>query len=315
MNCSQPVVSRKQVEGVLEKVADVYTDFLNFIDEELEQHPDADPIDRLVESLNEQGVRGWATLYVDPTNQIASLWLSVMPPKTFQDMIGAIGSMSPQQQTEWIQRLYSEDGQGIQSVMEMDENALRELWPSAVKGPVGRRWLPNRRNYLMASLFNTLAAMQTGKAMYQLVAEAQEGNDDSFFKAVQMDKTVLEFIPYFKQQCLLPLSKKGIAFFRRLHEHSSKPITITRLQYTKLWLVFDTLDNMNLLNQFEQDIKGFAELCQSIRVYGPHPDVEPVDLEDFKSRLKDFKRTRRHLLPRAPSSILVKDVSSSNSPP
>lgn len=315
MNDNQPVISRKQVEDALKQVADGYIEFLNIIDEELEQRPDDNPIDRLVEQLNEQGVRGWATLYVDPRNQIASLWLSFMPPETFRDMVGAINSMSADQQTEWIQRFYSEGGQAIQSVMEMDAVAIQKAWPGAVKSSTGSLWLPNRLNFLMASLFNTLAAMQTGKTMYQLVAEAQEGNDDSFFKAVQMDKTVLEYIPYFKEQCLLPLNKKGIAFFRRLHEHSSKSITITRLQYAKLWLVFDTLDNMNLLDQFEQDIKGFAELCQSIRVYGPHPDVEPVDLEDFKSRLKDFRRTHRRLLPSAPSSILVKEVSSANSPP
>jgi hypothetical protein len=315
MSNGQVAIPLLLIKNTLERVVAVYADLLNLIEDELETAPDNDPMARLVEMMREEGVEGWAQLYVDPANQLKSPWLAILPPDKINAMSSAIAAMSADEQSAWLGRIYNEGEQAILPLVEMDSVELQAHWPDVSANDVGRQWLQMRHGFVIAALFNNLAAMQTGKAIYQLVAEAMDGDDDSFVKAVQMDKTVLDFLPYFKQRTYRAAEKGEIAFLRRVHEPRNKPLTITRLQYTKLWLVFDTLDNMNLLDQFEQDMTAFAGLCQALRVYGPHPDVDEVDVEDFASRLKSYRQTHRQLVPRTKSSILVKDVSSSNSRP
>lgn len=304
------------VRDILRQTIDAYSELLSVIAEEAEKQPGSDPMEAVVRRLrDEEGIHGWAQLYSDPQNEFKTPWLGILPPDKFNAMQSAIAAMTPQQQTDWIDRFFNEGHEAIASVMEVELDELLEAWPDLTETAQGIQWLQARYHFVLATLFNILAAMQTGKTMYQLVAEAIEGNATSFVKAVQIDKTVLECIPYFVERKHRAADDGDIAFLRRLNEHRNKSLTATQVQYVRLWLVFDTLDRMNILDQFERDLQGFAQLCQSIRAYGPHPDIEPVDLEDFKSRLKDYKRTHRHLLPRAKSSVLVKDVSSSNSPP
>lgn len=310
------ILPLQYVWDILQQTIDGYSALLNLIAEEAEMQPGTDPMSKVVQRLrDEDGVHGWAQLYADPQNEFKAIWLGVLPPDRFNAMNAAVAAMSPEQQTAWLGRFFKEGHEAIASVMESDLEGLLDAWPDLVESPLGPQWIQARLHFVFATLFNVLAAMQTGKSMYQLVAEAMAGDDNSFVKAIQIDKTVLEHIPYFAERNRRAADEGDIAFLRRINEHRNKPLTITRIGYVRLWLAFDTLDRMNILDQFEQDMQGFAELCQSIRAYGPHADVEAVDLEDFKSRLKDYKRTRRHLIPRTRSSILVKDVSPSNSPP
>lgn len=315
MTNNQVSLSRQQIKTTLAALADVFSELINNIGEEIEQGAGADPVGLFVQCLHEDGTYGWAALYTDPQNEQKAAWLAALPPDKINAMVGAIAAMSPEQQTSWLDRLFTEGGKAIAPVVDAEADRILEIWPEVAESTLGIQWLTTRRCFVMATLFNGLAAMQTGKTMYQLVAEAVNGNDDSYLKAVQIDKTVLDVIPYFAERNRYAADIGDLPFLRRLQEHRNKPLTVTRLRYVKLWLVFDALDHMNVLEQFEEDLQGFAELCQSIRVYGPHPDVDAVDLEDFKSRLDDFKRTRHPRQPKPKSIIHVKDVSSANSPP
>lgn len=315
-HAGRAILPLQYVKDILQQTVDAYSELISLIAAEAEKHPGVDPMGAIVQRLrDEDGIYGWAQLYIDPQNEFKTLWLGVLSPDKFNAMQAAIAAMSPEQLTAWIDRFFNEGHEAIASVMNVDTEELLMAWPDVTDTPLGIQWLQTRFHFVLASLFNILAAMQTGKTMYQLVAEAIDGNDTSFLKAVQMDKTVLEYIPQFVERNHRAADEGNIAFLRRLNAHRNKPLTVTQIEYVRLWLVFDTLNRMNILDQFEQDMKGFAELCQSIRAYGPHPDIETVDIEDFESRLKAYKRTRRQLVPRTKSSILVKDVSSSNSLP
>ncbi len=312
---SQVTLSREHIKDALAALVSAFSGLINNIEEEVERGASNDPFGHLIQSLSEDGIYGWANLYTDPQNEQKVAWLAALPPDKINAMADAIAAMSPEQQADWLERIFTEGDNAITPVVNAEADEILEIWPEVVESTVGIQWLATRRSFVMATLFNGLAAMQTGKTMYQLVAEALRGDDGSYLKAVQIDKTVLEVIPYFAERNRHAADIGDLAFLRRLQEHRNKPLTVTRLQYVKLWLVFDALDHMNVLDQFEEDLQGFAELCQSIRVYGPHPEMDVVDLEDFKSRLRDFKRTRRQLLPKSKSIIRVKDVSSANSPP
>lgn len=315
MSNDKVIVIRQQIKDALRQAADAYTELINILEEKCEEAPNQDPMDILVRLVREEGVHDWAQLYQDPQNELKSIWLAVMPPSKLNAMQTAIAAMSREQESAWVNRIYTEGHEVIAPVVEGNAEYLLNIWPEVGNTPLDIKWLELRYGFVMAALINTLAAMHTGKTMYQLVAEAMAGDDDSFVKAIQMDKTVLEHIPYFVERNRRAADEGDIAFLRRINEHRNKPLTITQIAYVRLWLVFDQLDKMNLLGLFEQDMKAFAELCQSIRVYGPHPDVDSVDVEDFASRLKDYKRVRRDFMPKAESIFEVKDVSSPNSPP
>ena len=162
----------------------------------------------------------------------------------------------------------------------------------------------------MPIMFNYLAIMVHRKSMFQLVAEAINGDDESFLKAIQIDKTVLTAIPHFVERNLQAARDGDFAFQRRLNTYRNKPITVSRPQYPTLWLLFAAIQEMNLLEDFEGDKDSFFNLCEEVGAYGFNNGVE--DVQSFSRRLRDYKKDQSPLSPIHTVSLPVKDANSSN---
>lgn len=268
---------------------------------------------KLRQALLNLKVSGWANLYLDPRNELKAKLLMLMPPEEIKALAGELNSMSMEQQETWLADLIDDsttddEADEVKPLTQQEFDALSDAERMKVVGELQRFFA-----FCMPMLLNYLALMVHRKSLYQLVAEAIKGDDDSFLKAIQIDKTVLTTIPYFIERNRLAADDGNFPFQRQINTYRNKPIFVSRTQYPLLWLVFAILDDANLLSEFEKDKETLLDLCQRLGAYGPKNDN--ADVMSFNRRLREFKRDQERLTPRPEQRIIVKPATSSRSRP
>lgn len=260
-------------------------------------------------------IQNWATLYEDPINEVKVKYLIFMTPQEINDLVAQLKAMTVGEQQEFLNEAIESAANGEDDDIEPMTQAEFDALPEEQRNKLIAQ-VQQMLAFLLPMVFNYFAHIVHGKSMYQLVAEAKAGEWDSFLKAIQIDKSVLTTIPYFidlNHRVADDIDLSNLQ--RQINTYRHKPIFVSRIRYPTLWLVFALLDEMNIFEEFERDMEYFANLCQKLRVYGPPPEMDVVDVESFESRLKDYKKTSHRLLPKPEQRILVKEVSSANSPP
>lgn len=258
-------------------------------------------------------VAGWADAYEDFNNFMAA-HIAAMPALGI-----SVESISPPQAIEswenvqrWLDSLWylcekvldddSEDWLG-----EITEGPPLPLSNSATDGekkPISRQAL-----FIMVSLiisFNYFACMVHRKSLFQLVAEAKDGNDDSFLRAAQIDKRCLLDIAYFRERIAQAVAKGDDKFLRGVAQHRKKPAFQSATKLQPLYLIFSLLDAMGLLEAYAEDLERFADLCQELGAYGPENDA--ADVDSFARMLRRFKAQYRTLGPPRERWLIVKDT-------
>lgn len=94
----------------------------------------------------------------------------------------------------------------------------------------------------LATFFNTIAIMIHGRKMTDLVQAAEQGDDDAYCLAVQIDRRILSALPYFKERHEKAISGVEIDFLDKLHYRLTNPLFRSKIRYKTLWLAFACLD-------------------------------------------------------------------------
>ncbi|MGV3590887.1 MAG: hypothetical protein ACO1PZ_04305 [Gammaproteobacteria bacterium] len=121
---------------------------------------------------------------------------------------------------------------------------------------------------------NYLALMSFGRTMCDLVTSAKNGNDDDFCHAVQIDRTVLFGIPYFRQRLIRAQVGYEAEFLHKLGEAVKGSILRKKLSYPELMLVFAMLDDEGLL---DMPLNELMDVCEELGVYGREHGTEDID--------------------------------------
>ena len=145
-----------------------------------------------------------------------------------------------------------------------------------------KRKIKNSFTAFLAVSHNYLAFMVHKKTMCQLVAEAEQGDDESFVQAVQIDRTVLQ-LEYFKKRILRAQLGNEWQFLDTLGEHIKRKVFSKKLKYPMLWLTFYILDQEGLLELPREEL---LNECNTLGVY------DSDDLNSFKNRLADYKKSK-----------------------
>src|SRR5690606_3116099 len=116
--------------------------------------------------------------------------------------------------------------------------------------------------------------MSFGRTMTTLVRLAAQGNDAAFCQAVQIDKTVLSGIPYFRQRLIRAQIGREPVFLAKLGRAIAGPINRKKFDYPELMLVFAMLDDEGLL---DMPTNRLMDICEDLGVYGPEFGVEDAD--------------------------------------
>ncbi|MBL4571866.1 MAG: hypothetical protein JKY86_02185 [Gammaproteobacteria bacterium] len=241
-----------------------------------------------IDMLSREGLSPWATFYEDPA-KIKSLALhALVEPEEISEIL----NLSPDEQELYkeelkLEAINSELFDSSADDMEpATQEELEEQWNSMTDA---EKIDSEKSYYLLVYSFITqmsyyLAIMSFGKSICDLVQEAKGGCDKAFCKAVQVDKTILTGIPYFRNRLLKAQLGSEPAFLHDLALAIEGPSLRSKLSYPKLMFVFAILDDEGFL---DMPLDGLMDVCQEIGVYGREFGIE--DTESLRKRRKYYR--------------------------
>jgi hypothetical protein len=251
------------------------------------------------EGLARLNIQGWAKLYLDPANAMKAPLLILMSPQQINEWNQEMLAKSPTEQAAYVEVMLKdfeilmvEDEAPEETIGDIDPQRLAQFW-----------------YFTLPTIYNQLSYIAHHKSLYQLVAEAIAGNDTSYLKAIQADKTTLTTIPYFIDRNRRAADEGDINFLRQINTYRQKPILESRSQRLPLMMLFSYLYQMNLLDELAKDAEKLLRLCEDAGVYGSQG--EAADLESFKKALRRFNSDQQIALSRPQLMLVVKDMSSS----
>lgn len=142
----------------------------------------------------------------------------------------------------------------------------------------------------LAAFFNTLSIMVHGRKMTDLVQAAEQGDDDAYCLAVQIDKRILSALPYFKERYEKAISGVEIDFLDRLHYRITNPLFRSKIRYKTLWLTFAFLDESGYLDGSLKH-REILDICEDAGVGGFQNRIEDVGY--FSKRLREYREFQK----------------------
>lgn len=264
--------------------------------------------------LETYGVSGWAQMYLSAD----SLWTA---------HVDGLGKSDPAQfwKVDWSSVdltnpdcIYAAIWNAVEIALlsdalepELPESLEAERQELGQMAPEDREaHIASMRKLLTATLVivhNYFACMAYKKTMFQLVAEAIEGNRKSFLKAVHVDSTCLDDIEWFKTAVDKAARSKTDNLVSLIQGWRQKPPLSSSVKLNGFNLAMLFLNLLGVLDQFKADMDRFADLCQSLGIYGPPVEEDVVDVGSFSRALSRFESEHEaiHLIP--PGSLIVKD--------
>lgn len=303
-------IPRRLVDKFLRKMTPLVAETI----ERLKENADQDGLTpKLKDWISRFQIEGWADAYEDFNNfllaHLAALPAVGISPETFT-LPKRIESMEDLQRwadSAWAfcEKFLDDDSEDwLDELTEGPPQPLPEL------ATVDQEKLVTRQAvFLTVAIIichNHFACMVHRKSLFQLVAEAKDGDDESLLKAVQTDKRCLVDISYFRERILQAVSAGEDNFVLRLLQYRKKPPFQSATTLQPLYLIFSLLDAMGMLEAYAEDPERFADLCQELGAYGPENDV--ADVDSFAKMLRRFKAKYRTLGPPREKSLIVKDT-------
>lgn len=302
-------IPRRLVDKFLWKMAPLVTETVTLFNER-EDEDGLTP--KLKEWIERYGVEGWAGAYEDFSNfllvHLAALSVFGNPlevhlaHQSFQSHDDLQGWLDQLWQTLGL--VLDDDGDNfIDAVISGQPEPIPGLAFDDLQKPVCRQTL-----FITVALivvFNHFACMVHRKSLFQLVAEAKAGDDESLLKAIQSDKRCLADIPYFQDRLVQAAIAGDDKLVRRLMQYRRKPAFQTATALQPLYLVLSVLDAMGLLDAYLGDFERFADLCQELRLYGP--DNEGFDTESLAKAIRRFRSKYQSLAPTTKVSWVLTD--------
>lgn len=307
----QPLtIPRSLIDKFLRKMTPLVAETIELFKENADQ-------DGITPKLKEWIVRfevaGWAGAYEDFNNFMAA-HLAAMPALGI-----SVESITPPQAIEswedaqrcadsiWalFEKLMDDDSEDwLDEITEAPPRPLPEPATDDEENPISRQAMFIAMAVIIS--FNYFACMVHRKSLFQLVAEAKAGNDDSLLRAMQIDKRCLADIEYFRERVLGAVIAGDDKFIRRVMHHRKKAPFQSATTLQPVYLVFSLLDALGMLEAYEEDLERFVDLCQELGAYGPEDDV--ADKDSFARMLRRFKANYRTLGPPREKWLIVKDT-------
>ena len=202
-NAFEVSIPRRLIEKILSTILPVVGEIVGgFMD-----NVDPDGLTpKLKDDIKRYKVEPWAKAYEERsavfTASLSALFCIDNPPEQFL--------VPPKCETlddvhRWIDSVWKECERYLEDDADdtsfMDEDHPLEPWKPSPEDDDGKP-ITRQAVFLTAAIilvFNSFSCMVHRKSLFQLVELAKKGNDDALAKAVQIDKTCLTDIPYFRE--------------------------------------------------------------------------------------------------------------------
>lgn len=284
-------IPRHLVELILRKFVPLVSEVVELFNE----NADADGLTpRFRRWIDLYQISDWASIYYDPhafVTQARGLALeaAILPSVLVdQPKITTWDELQPYFDQVWaaVEEIFEQDPdiEGFDDD-KAEEQRILNMPESERNSYISRKCLLVKGAMVIVS--NHFACMQHRKSMFRLVSEASYENIEPFLLAIQTDKNCLSAIPAFRDIALQAMISGNRSLVERIMDYRLKPAFQGGTKLRLLYMVLSMIDLMRLMDEFEKDYARFADLCQSLGVYGPEDDA--VDLESFKRTVRRFK--------------------------
>jgi len=143
---------------------------------------------------------------------------------------------------------------------------------------------------LLFSLDKTVESMVThGKFIDELVRDVKNGNDQSLFKAVQIDRTVTSCPPIADRVTLAELTQDE-AFFKKLSNAIRTKPKKPNEEYAELRYILYALEEAGALGQLSIE-RAYRLFCEELAVYPADGQDPAKSLHQFIARWKKARST------------------------
>lgn len=150
--------------------------------------------------------------------------------------------------------------------------------------------------FSIASFFNYFSVMVHGRKLTQLVGEAIAGNDDSFLRAIHIDKNTLDRIPYFKERHQRALNEGDQKFLESISRWHAKPQLTGKIRHRLLYMLFALLDGCNWLNDLKH--REILDICDQLNLDRFENRIETENA--LTKRLKEYRKFQKSQLKSMP---------------
>lgn len=143
---------------------------------------------------------------------------------------------------------------------------------------------------MLAGFYQSLSVMVHGEKLTSLVAQATAGNDKAFAKAVQIDKRILQEIPYFKDRYASANLEGRRNFLELVAAHLHRPPYRGKLRHKALYLAFSLLDQLGALDEMKHS--ELLDLCNEAGLDDHANRIE--DVKNLSKRLAEYRKFQRN---------------------
>lgn len=255
---------------------------------------------KLEQALKNLKIIDYAKFYVIENIMIKSFMVAFFDPAEVKELNQELEQASDQERTEflddWIETLEQADeddllGFKMPETPEEEAEALK-LWETL---NVEEQAEVSKRTacflvFFMINFHNYLSIMVHGRKITQLVAEALQGNDESFVLAVQIDPSAMQAIPYFSERENRARSEGDINFLDKLAYRRRIPPLQGKVRFRLLYLLFAILESMNWLDDLPH--KEILDICEKAGLDRWQNRIEDVNY--LTKRLREYRRSQHH---------------------
>lgn len=180
------------------------------------------------------------------------LWLFLLGEEGHKELNAEISAMSADEQQAWMNDLVSEATEdnswswleGLFPDSPEKEEAARLVFDELSdedKAAASKRaaffWI-----FFFASFHNYLSLMVHGRTLTVLVAQAKEGDEGAFCKAVHIEPRLLRHHPFFRERHLRAQENSETDFLKRIGYRLANSALNGKIRYPGLYMVFAMLD-------------------------------------------------------------------------
>lgn len=143
--------------------------------------------------------------------------------------------------------------------------------------------------YFFAHFHDTLSVLVHGERLTSLVPKAIAGDKGAFCKAIQIDRSLLSYHPYFVQRRMQATENGETEFLCDIAYRERNPTFRGKIRYPALYIVFALLETVNWLNDLKHE--EILDICDQAGLDRYQSRIE--DVVYLTKRLNDYRRYQK----------------------
>lgn len=144
-------------------------------------------------------------------------------------------------------------------------------------------------SYYFAHFHNVLSVLVHGEKLTSLVPKAIAGGKEAFCKAIQIDRSLLSYHPYFVQRRMRATEDGESGFLRDIAYRENNPTFRGKIRYPALYIVFALLETLNWLDDLKHE--EILNICDQAGLDRYQNRIE--DVMYLTKRLNDYRQYQK----------------------